>query len=285
MPDPLLSSRAWRNVAPDLKSPEKLITSVYRTVLDRDPDPVGLVNYANSIYDGATLQSVIKSFMSSAEYKKKVSEKLLSATDEQASELFPADFKPSRGEAGKSYSARRASGFLSRYLSGATVLDIGYKGYDNPEGITVVPHAIGVDLDYPGYEGLRLPFEDGSVDAVFSSHCLEHIADYRAAIGDWLRVLKVGGFLICIVPSQLLYEKKRRPPSNYNSDHKRFYTPAKLLAEVEESLPENSFRVRHLEDNDRGYDYRIGPEVHAVGCYEIVLVLEKISLPGWKIAD
>ena len=140
--------------------------------------------------------------------------------------LFPLDFKPPPTEAGRSYFARRASGFFDRFMSGDTVLDVGYKGYNNPEGITAVPHAIGVDLDYPGYDGLRLPFADESVDSVFSSHSLEHVDSYQDVIRDWYRVLKVGGYVICAVPSQLLYEKKRHLPSRYNADHKRFYTPA-----------------------------------------------------------
>jgi predicted SAM-dependent methyltransferase len=166
-------------------------------------------------------------------------------------------------------------------MAGDVVLDVGYKGYANPEGITVVPHAIGVDLDYPGYDGKRLPFADGSVDAVYSSHCLEHISAYL--LRDWYRVLKIGGFIVCVVPSQLLYERKRGLPSKYNQDHKRFYTPASLLTEVQTSLEDNSYRVRHLEENDLGYDYERPVDLHPSGCYEIVLVLEKIKKPRWTL--
>jgi SAM-dependent methyltransferase len=195
---------------------------------------------------------------------------------------FPADYAVPN-EAGKSYQWRRSSGFLGKYMSGEKVLDIGYKGYDNPALRTVVPHAVGVDLDFPGYDGLRLPFDDGTIDCVFSSHCLEHIPSYKDAIRDWYRVTKIGGFIVCIVPAQMLYEKRRKLPSKFNADHKRFYTPKSLLSEFEESLEENSYRVRLLEDNDRGYDYNIGPDQHAKGCYEIVLVVEKIKTPIWSL--
>jgi hypothetical protein len=53
------------------------------------------------------------------------------------------------------------------------MLDVGYTGYDNPGRLTALPGAVGIDLDPPGYNGIRLPFEDGSVNTVFSSHCLE----------------------------------------------------------------------------------------------------------------
>jgi SAM-dependent methyltransferase len=197
---------------------------------------------------------------------------------------FPPDYRTTAVEAGKSYQLWRVSGFLERFLSGDTLLDVGYRGeIRSSQARPIVPHAIGVDLDYPGYDGVRLPFDAGTVDTVFSSHCLEHVKDYKAVIQDWHRVLKVGGFVVCIVPSQLLYEKKRGPPSRWNSDHKRFYTAKSLLAEFEDSLEENSYRVRFLEENDRGYTYQVGPERHAGGSYEIIIVVEKIIKPEWSI--
>jgi hypothetical protein len=57
-----------------------------------------------------------------------------------------------------------------------------------------------------------------------------------------------------------------------------------LLREFEASLPPNGYRVRHLADNDLGYLYQIGTEQHAAGCYEIELVVEKITAPGWDLA-
>jgi len=196
---------------------------------------------------------------------------------------FPIDHAPP-GEAGKSYARRVKTGFFERYCSGSVVLDVGYSGYDNPEGKTALPGAIGVDLDFPGYDGLHLSFAEGSVDTVFSSHCLEHIERERDAIRDWFRVIKVGGFLVCFVPHQALYEKSRTLPSRWNGDHKRFYTPASLMTAVENALEVNSFRLRHLKDNDIGFDYALGPSLHSEGCYEIELVIEKIRKPDWDLA-
>ena len=122
------------------------------------------------------------------------------------------------------------------------------------------------------------------MDTVFSSHCLEHIEREQDAIRDWFRVLKVGGFLVCFVPHQALYEKRRELPSRWNGDHKRFYTPASLMAAIELALDVNSFRLRHLKDNDIGFDYALGPDVHSHGCYEIELVIEKIQRPDWTLA-
>jgi hypothetical protein len=114
---------------------------------------------------------------------------------------------------------------------------------------------------------------------VFSSHSYEHIGDYRVALGEWYRVLRVGGYMVVFVPHKYLYERKSTVPSLFNPDHKRFYTAASLLREFEESLPVNGFRVRHLADNDSGFDYSTPIGEHARGCYEIELVIEKITRP------
>lgn len=184
------------------------------------------------------------------------------------------------GEAAKTYSLRQKTGFFDRYLRGSAVLDIGFLG-GNSEAVPITEAAIGIDLGYPGYDGITLPFPDVSQDSVFSSHCLEHIQSPVQALREWFRVTKIGGFIIIIVPHQFLYEKKLNPPSNWSDEHLRFYTPASLLFEIEIALKPNSYRIRHLCDNDMWFDYNIGPDRHSFGCYEIELVLEKIQCPNW----
>jgi SAM-dependent methyltransferase len=185
-------------------------------------------------------------------------------------------------EARKTYAAKLEDGFIEKYLSGMAILDVGYKGYEN-DVVPIVPQAIGIDVDFPGYDGCRLPFPDQSQDAVFSSHCLEHIEDAQAALSEWFRVLKTNGFLVLCVPHQHLYERKSSPPSIWNPDHRRFYTPATLLADIEGALVPNTYRLRHLTDNDAGYDYSIPPNQHPAGCYEIELVIQRIQQPAWQL--
>ena len=194
----------------------------------------------------------------------------------------PLDW-PVGGEAGKTFILKLINGFFAKYLAGAVILDIGYKG-GSKDAVPVLPHAIGIDLDYPGYDGLRLPFSDGSVDSIFASHVLEHVPNPRLALGDWFRVLRTGGFIVCIVPHQFLYERKRIPPSDWSAEHLRFYSPAALLREVEEALEPNVYRIRHLADNDFGYHYEASPNRHPAGCYEIELVAQKINGPSWSLS-
>lgn len=179
-------------------------------------------------------------------------------------------------ESRHTYQKKIDTGFFLKYMNGDVVLDVGYKG-SRPDAVPVLRTAIGVDLDYPGYNGMRLPFADASVDTVYSSHCLEHIANYTGAYLDWFRVLRVGGYVIVVVPHMYLYERKSHPPSRWNRDHKRFYTPARLLREVEETLPLDQYRVCHLCENwNERYDYRDKLDAHASGPYEIEMVLTKI---------
>ena len=46
----------------------------------------------------------------------------------------------------------------------------------------------------------ELPFENDSMDMVFSSHVLEHIPNQKKALEEIYRVLKPGGYHVCIVP-------------------------------------------------------------------------------------
>src|SRR5215831_12601373 len=68
-----------------------------------------------------------------------------------------------RGEAGKTYKLKVAAGFIKQYLSGGTVLDVGFRGHVSGS-VPITPYAVGVDLDFPGYDGNRLPFADETVD-------------------------------------------------------------------------------------------------------------------------
>ena len=174
---------------------------------------------------------------------------------------------------------------LKKYLSGK-VLDIGFMGYLNGV-VPITEKAIGIDLNYPEYDGIHLPFENESIDGILSSHMLEHVPTKNVSktIQEMHRVLKTGKYIIITVPHQYLYEKKIRPPSLFNGDHKRFYTPSSLLAEIESALEPNSYRIELLKDNSKEFNYLIPPEEHSSGCYEILCILKKIEKPYWQLLN
>lgn len=182
--------------------------------------------------------------------------------------------RPVGEEARKTFKEKVESGFFDKYMSGVG-LDIGGTGYiDNV--LPILPGATIVDLDYPNYDGQTLPFDTNSQDYIYTSHCLEHITDYKNAIKEWHRVTKENGFIVISVPHKYLYEKQEFLPSRYNADHKRMYTASSLLKEIEDSLTPNTFRIRFLNEDDTNHDYIQPYDQHSVWCYEVLVVIEKL---------
>jgi ADP-heptose:LPS heptosyltransferase/predicted SAM-dependent methyltransferase len=116
------------------------------------------------------------------------------------------------------------------YMNGR-VLDLGC-GPDK-----VFPTAIGIDNkidaklfgiqvhpDIPVDTCQRMPFlADHSADTVFSAHLLEHIVDYKAALAEWWRLVKVGGYLVLYLPHKEFYPNIGQPGAN--PDHKHDFVP------------------------------------------------------------
>ena len=192
-------------------------------------------------------------------------------------------------EVSKNHKRRVEEGFYTKFCRGIG-LDIGFRGMGITEGVEpVLPTAIGIDLDYPAYDGKLLPFPSLSQNYVWAGHVLEHIEDYWTVLNEWMRVLKVGGHLVIILPHAFLYDKSLKQFDIWAScrDHKRLYTPASILSEIEHVLRPNSYRIVHMKDNDQGYDY--GQKLYDVpdynnDCFEIELVLQKIKGPVWNVS-
>lgn len=122
--------------------------------------------------------------------------------------------------------ARKVVWDVVQYLRG-TVLDLGC----GPR--KVLPHVIGVDscVDTQLF-GIEIhpdikvkdcadlaDFEDAACDAVFSSHLLEHIVDYEAALLEWWRVIKPGGYLVLYLPHRDHYPRIGTPGANVDHKH------------------------------------------------------------------
>jgi len=83
-------------------------------------------------------------------------------------------------------------------------------------------------------------------DFVFSSHCLEHIANPLKALKEWLRVLKNHGHLVIIVPEKSMC-----------FDHKREYTQFQtLLTQYEKNVGEDDLSTlpEIIEKHDLSMD-------------------------------
>lgn len=86
-------------------------------------------------------------------------------------------------------------------------------------GDPVVPHAISMDLpaeEYARYnsgqphrgtlnwrgDARALPFRDGTLDWLYSSHLLEDFFYWGPLLNEWDRVLRQGGHLIILLPDK-----------------------------------------------------------------------------------
>lgn len=53
----------------------------------------------------------------------------------------------------------------------------------------------GFDIDFRVGSATELPLEDGSVDICMAAELLEHVENWEAAVAEFVRILKPGGFL------------------------------------------------------------------------------------------
>ena len=131
----------------------------------------------------------------------------------------------------------------------------------------VWPHLIGVDslkdtalFGIPMRPDITVPdatrltlFADGSADAVFSSHTLEHIEDWQAALREWWRLVKPDGTLILYLPHADLYPRIGQPGSN--PDHKHDFTPEVIVDFFHLAFPDWTLLHNQVRDEGREYSF------------------------------
>lgn len=128
------------------------------------------------------------------------------------------------------------------------------------------PHFIGIDSNFDAITGngpeasarnltgdgtdLSL-FSDESMDFVFSSHFLEHVQDYRAALAEWWRVIKPGGHLCLYLPHKDLYPNVGTPGAN--PDHRHDFMPSDIVEAMKKVAP--CFDIVRNEDRNEEDEY------------------------------
>ncbi len=103
-------------------------------------------------------------------------------------------------------------------------------------GRSYIPGFINIDISERADISLnlsndKLPFEDDSVDLVFSYHTLEHVPDYIFALSEIHRVLKDGGVFLLGVPYVTLTKYNLVNPyhlHNFNEYSFDFFDPLKI---------------------------------------------------------
>jgi SAM-dependent methyltransferase len=101
-------------------------------------------------------------------------------------------------------------------------------------------------------------------DFVYSSNCLEHLKNPILAFENWLKIVKVNGFLVVSVPDEDLYEQGRFP-SKFNPEHLWSFTILKnsswsqksinVVDLLKQFLPD--IKILRVQLVDQNYDYSI----------------------------
>jgi ADP-heptose:LPS heptosyltransferase len=125
--------------------------------------------------------------------------------------------------------------------------------------VKLFPHFIGIDKQAfdPAHgpslvmDCSSLHWKDGLFDFIFSSHLLEHIADTRGALTEWMRVIKPGGFLVLYLPHRDFYPNMGEPGAN--EDHKHDFCPEDILEAMRAIAPDWDC-VRN-EERSKGDEY------------------------------
>jgi SAM-dependent methyltransferase len=150
----------------------------------------------------------------------------------------------------------RSAEFIEKYFQG-NIIDIG-AGSD-----PVTSDAEIFDLKDGDANVISRYKTKNTYDLVHSSNCLEHMVDARAALNEWWSLLKMGGYMILVVPDEDLYEQKMWP-SIFNDDHKHSFTltskkswspVSNNLISLLKDIPD--LKIISQEIQDHGYCYNL----------------------------
>jgi SAM-dependent methyltransferase len=123
--------------------------------------------------------------------------------------------------------------------AGPLMQDLRRDGYSNLTGIDISREAIDMarasGLDAHIMDAQKLLFPDESFDVLTASDVLEHLADERAALLEWRRVLRPNGLLIVFVPAFMFLWTEH----DLANKHHRRYQRSQLLS----ALVDAGFRV------------------------------------------
>lgn len=91
-----------------------------------------------------------------------------------------------------------------------------------PEKFKEYGHAnpIWLPVQWRSENCLDLPYKDGVLDFVYSSHLIEDFEDWNPVIAEWSRVLKPGGHLVILLPDHERFRLYVRTGGGENLAHK-----------------------------------------------------------------
>ena len=194
-------------------------------------------------------------------------------------------------ETTRMYQKRHESGFYWRFcrpVHPETNLALGLEigGMPDPLFLPDYPNCFTFRWEYDKLgDGSKLEgIPDEGFDYVYSSHCGEHVPDYRVAVSNWMRVVKPKGHLIIVLPSYFLYERSTKLPSRYNLSHLRFFSQfQRIYPDVYSVYDETKAGLKDIKhefvfmneeaDGNTNWDK---PFDHGNGAYNLVTVVKKL---------
>jgi hypothetical protein len=96
---------------------------------------------------------------------------------------------------------------------------------------------------------------DSAYDFVFTSHCLEHIANPIKALKEWLRIIKTGGYVILILPEKTRCFDHKREISKFST----------LLSQYEKNVGEDDLST--LPEILKNHDLVLDPPAGDLGSF------------------
>lgn len=87
-----------------------------------------------------------------------------------------------------------------------------------------------VPIHWEGDGTSNLPFKDNVLDYVYSSHLIEDYVDWVPILTEWNRVIKLGGYIIIMVPDKVIFREKVRNGQSDNLNHKHESYPGELTS-------------------------------------------------------
>jgi len=134
------------------------------------------------------------------------------------------------------------------------------RGIDMGAGLWQLPGAVPIDIESgPGVRNSLQSIPDASQDFVFSSHCLEHIADWQAALRGWVAKLRRGGVLFLYLPHPSC---KLWLPSNPAMAQHHKWSPTPEM--IKRALDELGIRLVAGDDGpDHYYSFYVCGRLHA----------------------
>jgi predicted SAM-dependent methyltransferase len=100
-------------------------------------------------------------------------------------------------------------------------------------------------------------------DFLYSSNCLEHLNDPFLAFENWLKILKVDGYMVVTVPDEDLYEQNNF--RRFNKGHKWSFTILKEKSWNQKSINiirflekfVSNIKILRIQLVDSNYDYSL----------------------------